>query len=307
MSDADRDLPLKIAVIGGSGLGETFSGDGATAHAVDTPFGPPSGSILETTYDGTPVLLLQRHGPGHLLNPSAVPYRANLFALKALGATHVLASGAVGSLREEYRPRDLVIPDSSIDKTHGRAKTFFDALAVHVEFADPFCPVLRSLLLEAAGESAGGDFQTHDGGCYVCMEGPQFSTRAESHMHRLWGGDVVGMTLLPEAKLAREAELPYAAVCLVTDYDSWRPKEPEAGHDPAALLNEIIGHLKQASANAGGLIRRAVKLMAQRPEALAACPATRALDLAIWSDKAKVDAAEIARLRPIFGRHFAAG
>ena len=294
--------PLKVAVIGGSGLGETFAADGATVHTPDTPFGPPSGPILEVDYDGAAVLLLPRHGPGHLLNPSAVPYRANLFALKVLGATHVLATGAVGSLREEYRPRDLVIPDSSIDRTSGRAATFYEKAAVHVEFADPFCPVLRSLLLEAAGE--GGDFETHDGGTYVCMEGPAFSTRAESHMHRLMGGDVIGMTLLPEARLAKEAELPYAAVCLVTDYDCWRPRDAAAGGDPASLLDEIIGHLKQASLNAGDLIRKTVALMRDRGDALAGCPARDALRQGIWSDKSKIDRAEVDKLRPLWGKYF---
>lgn len=296
--------PLKIAVIGGSGLGETFDAQNAVSHSVGTPFGPPSAPILETTFDGVPVLLLKRHGEGHTLNPTQVPYRANLFALKQLGATHVLASGAVGSLREEHAPRDLLIPDSTIDRTKHRPSTFYDRAAVHVEFADPFCPILRQMVIQVSTKGEMGA-RTHPKGTYVCMEGPAFSTRAESLEHRLIGGDVIGMTLLPEAKLAKEAELPYAAICLVTDYDCWRPRPDTAGDpDPFTLLNEIIGHLKQATANASDLIRRTISHMARHPDELAKCPAKRALELAIWSDKSKLDPAEIERLKPLWGRHF---
>ena len=251
---------IKIGLIGGSGLGQALT-DGADGrrHAVDTPFGPPSDDIIETTVEGVPALLLSRHGPGHLLNPSAVPYRANLFALKKLGCTHVLASGAVGSLREDFRPRELAVPDQIIDKTARRPGTFYEAAAVHVEMAEPFCPVLRKLLLEAAGDAT-----VHNGGTYICMEGPAFGTRAESLMHRLWGGDLIGMTAMPEAKLAKEAELPYAHISLITDYDAWRvppppPEgEPVAKPDPSALLKEIIGNLNAATGAALELMRRAV-------------------------------------------------
>ena len=294
-----------IALIGGSGLGETFkAGDGATVHEhIETPFGRPSGAVVETTFDGVRVLLLSRHGDGHVLNPSQVPYRANIFALKQLGASAILASGACGSLREEFAPRDLVIPDQTIDKTHRRANTFYESAAVHVEFADPFCPVLRGLLKQA-GEAI--DAAVHDGGTYVCMEGPSFSSRAESRMHRLWGGDLIGMTLLPEARLAREAELSYAAVNLVTDYDAWRPRAADAPTDPFELLSEIIGHLKQASTSAMSLLRETVKLIAAEPGRLDACPAREALSLSIWSDKFKLDSGEIERLAPLWGRHFRA-
>lgn len=295
---------LKIGLIGGSGLGQLLGSLGeGTRHELDTPFGRPSDAITETSLDGVPVLLLSRHGSGHLLNPSQVPFRANLFALKQLGCTHILASGAVGSLREELRPRDLVIPDQVIDKTHKRPNTFYEHAAVHVEFAEPFCPVLRRILLEtAAGEAE--SFKTHGRGCYVCMEGPAFSTRAESLMHRLWGGDLVGMTAMPEAKLAKEAEIPYALVSLVTDYDSWRPHPPAAPADPAALLNEILGHLKAASDNAIRLIRRTVAAMAERRAELADCPARQALKLAIWSDKSRIDENEVRRLGPLWLKYF---
>lgn len=304
--DQAGEAPLRIALIGGSGLGEAFSataGQMKVHDELDTPFGRPSGPIVQTRFEGVDVLLLQRHGPGHLLNPSQVPYRANLFALKMLGATHVLASGAVGSLRAEYEPRHLVIVDQAIDKTIGRANTFYERAAVHVDFAEPFCPVLRSLLADAA-DSIG--VRTHPGGCYVCAEGPQFSSRAESHLHRLFGGDVVGMTLLPEAKLAREAELPYAALCLVTDYDVWRPHDPSVARDADALLSEIIGHLKEASANAMAVLRAAITAMPRRREDLATCPASSALRLGIWSDKTTIDPREIERLSPLWGRYFPA-
>ncbi len=305
---------MKIGLIGGSGLGALLAAQTqGTRHVVSTPFGAPSDAIVETSWDGVPVLFLSRHGPGHTINPSAINVRANLFALKSLGATHILASGAVGSLREPLRPKDLVIVDQLIDKTR-RAATFFEKAAVHVEFAEPFCPVMRQILLEAAqslptgeGESA---FKVHDSGCYVVMEGPAFSTRAESLMHRLWGGDLIGMTAMPEAKLAKEAELPYALIALVTDYDCWRNKPASATtdqdkHDPFVLLSEIIGNLKQASDNAVALMRLAVKKMAENPDRLAQCPARSALQLAIWSDKAHIDPGEIERLAPLWGRYFA--
>src|SRR5258708_25003557 len=205
-----------IGIIGGTGLGEAFAAlSKGEVHDVDTPFGKPSAPIVTTEVGGVPVALLARHGEGHLLNPSRVPYRANIFALKKLGATHILASGAVGSLREEIGPRDLVVPDQLIDRTFRRAGTFYEDLAVHVEFASPFCPQLRSALLAAD--------RARDGGTYLCMEGPQFSTRAESELHRLSRVDLIGMTALPAAKLAPEAEICHAPVALVTDYDCSRP------------------------------------------------------------------------------------
>ena len=304
---------IKVGLIGGSGLAQALSAqtDGVR-HDVDTPFGKPSDAIVETKWAGLPVYFLSRHGPGHLLNPSQVPYLANIFALKTLGCTHLIASGAVGSLREEYKPRDLVIADQVIDKTQRRAGTFYQNAAVHVEFAEPFCPVLRRILLEAGkmgSKPADAPFQVHDRGCYVAMEGPAFSTRAESLMHRMWGGDLIGMTAMPEAKLAREAEMSYALIALVTDYDCWRntaalsdtTKPPV---DPFALLKEIIGNLEAASNNAIGLMQRAVELMAGRSEELIHCPAQHALKLAIWSDKAKMDPAEVQRLAPLWMKYF---
>jgi len=340
---------LKIALIGGTGLGQALttaaaeSGTEVKRHTIDTPFGPPSDAVLETTWAGLQVFILSRHGPGHLLNPSQIPFRANLFALKQLGVTHILASGAVGSLREEFKPRDLVVPDQIIDKTTRRIGTFYDNAAVHVEFAEPFCPVLRQILLEAATERRSDEategktqdssttqdsglstqhFSTHDRGCYVCMEGPAFSTRAESLMHRLWGGDLIGMTAMPEAKLAKEAEISYALVALVTDYDCWRNNKPLTPHagitasaasasanqppkkpDAHELLNEILENVHVATANAVSLMKRAVELMVQRSEALLAAPAQKALELAIWSDKSRIDPDEVQRLAPLWMKY----
>jgi 5'-methylthioadenosine phosphorylase len=306
---------IRIGLIGGSGLGEALLTQAqGNRHEIDTPFGRPSDTIIETSWAGLPVLFLSRHGPGHTLNPSQVPYRANLFALKQLGVTHVIASGAVGSLRDEFRPRDLVIPDQIIDKTHKRAGTFFEHAAVHVEFSEPFCPVLRRILLETASETSsaetqgGNDFKTHTRGCYVCMEGPAFSTRAESLMHRLWGGDLIGMTAMPEAKLAREAEMSYALVALVTDYDCWRRPpgtvDSAAPADPYVLLQEIIANLRAASDNAIRLIRRTVERIARDPQIVANAPAASALKLAIWSNKGLIRRNEVERLAPLWMKYF---
>jgi 5'-methylthioadenosine phosphorylase len=300
---------IKIGLIGGTGLGEALSASAeGIRHELDTPFGRPSDAIVETTWADVPVLVLSRHGPGHLINPSQIPFRANIFALKQLGCTHILASGAVGSLREEFKPRDLVIPDQVIDKTYKRANTFYERAAVHVEFAEPFCPILRQILIEAAQGSQ--EHSVHDRGCYICMEGPAFSTRAESLMHRLWGGDLIGMTAMPEAKLAKEAEIPYTLVALVTDYDCWRTgpsqqKNPAAeAASPQELLKEIIANLQAATQNAIALMKRAVELIGQRRERLAECPARRALELAIWSDKSRIDPAEVQRLAPLWMKYF---
>ncbi len=300
---------IKIGLIGGTGLHQAFVGDEVVAwHATDTPYGRASDAILESRWHGLSVFTLNRHGPGHLLNPSHVPYRANIFALKQLGVTHILASGAVGSLREEFKPRQVVIPEQVIDKTRGdRPSTFFENAAVHVEFAEPFCPVLRRILIEAGEEGLKSNPErvVHGRGCYVAMEGPAFSTRAESLMHRLWGGDLIGMTAMPEAKLAREAEIAYALVALVTDYDSWRPKPADApAQTPQLLLDEIIANLHAAAENAVALMRKAVQLMAARQDELRTSPALSALKLAIWSDKAKIPREEVHRLAPLWLKYF---
>jgi 5'-methylthioadenosine phosphorylase len=287
----------RVGIIGGTGLGEALGTlGGGEAREVETPFGRPSGPITLTEVEGHPVALLSRHGEGHLRNPSTVPYRANLWALKSLGVTHVLASGAVGSLREEIAPRHLVIPDQIIDRTHRRPSTFFDDLAVHVELAAPFCSTLRNVLAKAG---TGFPTRIHQGGTYVCMEGPQFSTRAESELHRSWGASLIGMTAMPEAKLAREAELCYALVALPTDYDCWKPHP--ASLDQAKLIEELLGNVKAATQNALELLRRAIPKIAEVADK--PCPCQSALALAIWSDKARIPAEAKEKLRPILAKY----
>ena len=286
-----------VGIIGGTGLGEALGAlGGGEVREVDTPFGRPSGPITLAEVEGHSVALLSRHGDGHVRNPSEVPYRANIWALKSLGVTHVLASGAVGSLREEVAPRHLVIPDQVIDRTFRRAGTFFDDLAVHVELASPFCTNLRNVLAKAA---TGFPTRVHQGGTYVCMEGPQFSTRAESELHRSWGASLIGMTVMPEAKLAREAELCYALVALPTDYDCWKPHP--ATLDQAKLIEEILGNVKAATQNAIELVRRAIPRIAEMGEK--ACPCQSALALAVWTDKARITPETREKLRPILGKY----
>ena len=266
------------------------AGAAGSARSVRTPFGEPSGAIIETELEGVAVAILNRHGPGHLICPSRVNYRANIYALKSIGCTHVIASGAVGSLRERMHARDLVVPDQVIDKTCRRESSFFgDHLAVHVEMASPFCPVLRKHLIACETDTGA---KLHPGGTYVCMEGPAFSTRAESEMHRAWGGDLIGMTCMPEAKLAKEAELAYAMVCLVSDYDCWRPAPEDL--DKHELLKEIIGHLQAATDNAIGLIKAAIGRFGEIAEVPS--PSHSALELAIWSDREMIPPEAKARL-----------
>jgi len=289
---------IKIGLIGGSGLGEALGAEDGQPVSLDTPFGKPSSDIVETNWNGVDVAILQRHGPGHVFNPTQVPYRANIFALKMLGVTHIVASGATGSLREQIHPGELVIADQVIDKTSRRASTFFDCAAVHVEFAEPFCPVMRQWLLDAAGGM--NEVNVHKRGTYICMEGPAFSTKAESEMHRQWGGDLIGMTCMPEAKLAREAEIAYALVALPTDYDCWKPHD--ANVPVQQLLEEIIGNLNQATHNSVALIKAAlakVDALRQTPS-----PAHNALKLAIWSDKSRIAPHDIRRLEPLWGAYF---
>jgi len=277
-----------IGIIGGSGLGEALGSLGGEAVEVETPFGKPSGPVFLTRVGDQRVALLSRHGKGHLLNPTHLPYRANIWALKSVGVTQVLASAAVGSLKEEIVPRDLVIADQVIDKTFRRPSTFFEHLAVHVELAAPFCPRLRAALIET-GRKAG--HTVHEKATYVCMEGPQFSTRAESELHRAWGADLIGMTVMPEAKLAREAELCYALIALPTDYDCWKPHEVK---DQGDLLKTIIGNLREATDRGLKLIRDTLASLAagQGPE----CHCQSALALGLWSDRTLIPEAEKQRL-----------
>jgi 5'-methylthioadenosine phosphorylase len=297
----------RIAIIGGSGLGNTLLAAGKASGTprmaeIDTPFGKPSAPVMLTEWEGVPIAFLARHGIGHTIPPSAIPFRANIYALKAAGCKWIIASGAVGSLREEIAPRDLVLVDQFIDKTTRRAGTFFDELgsgAVHVELAEPVCGGLHGILKEAAAKADLQGSRVHAAGTYVCMEGPAFSTRAESLMHRGWGGDLIGMTAMPEAKLAREAEISYGLIALATDYDCWKPHTP--GQSKQALLSEILGHMHAATENALALVKAAVPLLwSRRGEEFAA---HRALELAIWTDKAAIPAGVKKRLELIWGRY----
>ncbi len=292
-----------LGLIGGTGLGEALFGDAGEEQRVETPFGAPSSPVRVLRWSGVDVAVISRHGEGHVHPPTAVPYRANVFALKKLGVTHLLTSGAVGSLREEVRPRDLILCDQVIDKTTRRAGSFFDeGLAAHVELADPYCPTIRARLGSVArgrGVMATTGATLHEKGTYVCMEGPAFSTRAEANMHRAWGGDVIGMTAMPEARLAREAEMCCAIVAFSTDYDCWRPHP--AGTSKEALLTEIIGHLTAATSNAITLLRAFVEDVASRP--LPACGCQSALELGLWSRRDRIAPETVERLGPLVARY----
>jgi 5'-methylthioadenosine phosphorylase len=286
-----------VGIIGGTGLGDALAGEvsGAELHDVDTPFGRVSSPVLVGTIGNKQVAFLNRHGEGHRLSPSEVPFAANIFALKKLGVTSVIASGAVGSLREEIRPREVVVAEQIIDKTFRRQGTFFSGFgAVHCELSLPFCQRLREILLGTAGDV---DVKVHNGGTYVCMEGPQFSTRAESLMHRDWGGDLIGMTAMPEARLAREAQMCYALVALVTDYDCWREGRQKVT-DKQALLSEITENLQAATNNAVKLIRAVL----QSDAGLCSdeCPCRKSLELAVWTQPGRINQKTRDRLDVLF-------
>lgn len=278
-----------IGIIGGTSLGHALGALGGKPTLLDTPFGPPSSPITLAQVGGIDVALIARHGPGHAIPPPMVNYRANIWALKRLGAKVVLASTAVGSLVEDIRPGELCLPDQVIDKTHRRASTFFDELAVHVELATPFCAELRGHLNERAGAV---DTKVHPTGTYVCMEGPAFSTRAESELHRKWGAHLIGMTVMPEAKLAREASLCYATVSLPTDYDCWR--EAPATLSRPQLLQEIRKNLELGTQRALTLLKAtlpAAQALSQRD-----CDCRHALDFAVFTAPEALPAAVKSKL-----------
>jgi 5'-methylthioadenosine phosphorylase len=285
-----------IGVIGGTGLGDALAEHLADteSHDIETPFGRPSTSIIVGKLGERRVAFLSRHGKGHKLSPSAVPYAANIFAFKKLGVHTIIGSGAVGSLREEIAPGHLVVVDQFIDKTFKRESTFFGGFGVvHCEMAEPVCERLRNVLLDTARTI---DVKTHPRGAYICMEGPQFSTRAESLMHRTWGGDLIGMTAMPEAKLAREAQICYALIALPSDYDCWRPHD--LGRDKQTLLKEIIGNLHAATESCLKLI----KAVLQSDNRLVAehCHCRKSLDLAVWTDQAQMDGDQREKLKVLF-------
>jgi 5'-methylthioadenosine phosphorylase len=273
-----------LGVVGGSGIYDLPGLSAVESVAVDTPFGAPSDAVVRGRLGETTLLFLPRHGRGHTTPPHAINYRANVCALKRLGATHLVSLSAVGSMREEIRPGDVVVVDQYVDLTRRRASSFFDdEVAAHVSFADPVCPLLAQALI-AAARAAGAT--VHESGTYVCMEGPQFSTRAESRIYRGWGVSVIGMTAMPEAKLAREAELPYATLALATDYDCWHSSEE------AVTVDAVIAVLRK---NAEAARRTVVELARRLPDP-AASPASRALDGAVITAPEAISESARARL-----------
>jgi 5'-methylthioadenosine phosphorylase len=280
-----------LGVIGGSGLYELPGLEAVERVAVDTPFGPPSDQIVLGRLGAVRLAFLPRHGRGHRLLPSELNYRANVYALKTLGAGWILAVSAVGSLREEVAPGHVVVPDQFIDRTRHRPDTFFgNGIVAHVSFADPVCPALsRTVAAAARAEGA----TVHEGGTYLCMEGPQFSTRAESHLYRSWGARVIGMTNLQEAKLAREAELCLATLALATDYDCWHTAHADV---------EIEDVLRVLGQNVD-LARRVVTRVAAALPPRTGCPCPDALRHAIITDRALIPSAVRRDLAPIIGRY----
>lgn len=286
-------MQTMIGVIGGSGVYQIDGLEGADWVKVASPWGAPSDEVLTGRLNGLPMAFLPRHGRGHVHAPSDVPYRANIDALKRLGCTDIIAVSAVGSLREDFRPGDFVIVDQYIDRTFARPKSFFGTGCVaHVGFSHPTCPRL-SAACAAAARQAG--ISVHEGATYVAMEGPQFSTLAESRLYRGWGADVIGMTGMPEAKLAREAELCYASIAMVTDYDCWHP-----GHDAV----DVAAVIRTLTANAGNARAVIAALPAHLGPDRAPCPhgCDRALDMALMTAPDKRDPALLARLDAVAGR-----
>jgi 5'-methylthioadenosine phosphorylase len=259
----------RIGVIGGSGLYEILEITDLEEVRLDTPFGQPSDAYHIGTFSGRRVAFLPRHGKGHRITPSELNFRANVYGFKMLGVERIIAAGAVGSMKESIHPLEVVLPDQFIDRTRGRISTFFGGgLVAHVAFAEPICPQLRAMLAQAGSRTK---TRVHDGGIYVCMEGPAFSTKAESNLYRSWGADVIGMTALQEAKLAREAEICYATMALVTDYDCWRAGEEHVNVEQIldnlrknadtarAMLRETVGGLpEERSCGCGSALRTAI-------------------------------------------------
>ncbi|MEQ1639170.1 MAG: S-methyl-5'-thioadenosine phosphorylase [Novosphingobium sp.] len=280
-----------IGVIGGSGLASGLELDGAQTIEVASPFGLPSSAVTTGRLEGVRFTFLPRHGTGHAIPPGSVNYRANIDVLKRCGVTDLLALSAIGSLTPAMAPGHFVAVDQFIDRTSGRDNSFFGSgLVAHVSLADPICPRLRAGLIAAIGQK---DAKIHDGGCYIAIEGPQFSTRAESKLYRKWGGDVIGMTAMPEARLAREAELPYALLGMVTDYDSWR--DDDAGVDAANVMEVMARNVE--------LARQIVRTFAASlSKSRSASPIDKALDHAMMTSPDARDPVLVAKLRAVAGR-----
>jgi 5'-methylthioadenosine phosphorylase len=285
-------LKAEIGIIGGSGLYSMPGFEAAEEVLIQTPFGDPSDNYVLGTLAGKSVAFLTRHGRGHRLSPSELNYRANIYGMKSLGVERIISLSAVGSLKEEHRPLDFVIPDQFFDRTRGRISTFFgEGLVAHISFSDPICPQLAGVVADAC---AAAGVNTKKGGTYLCMEGPAFSTKAESNVYRSWGMDVIGMTNLQEAKLAREAEICYVTVAMVTDYDCWHPQ-----HD-AVTVNDIIGNLVKNAENACAVVAAAVAAI----PADRACKCGSALSHAILTDRAGAPPATRQKLGILIDKYF---
>jgi 5'-methylthioadenosine phosphorylase len=282
---------VQIGIIGGTGLYEMDGFTGVRELTVETPFGPPSDNLMLGELEGRKLAFLPRHGRGHRILPHELNFQANVFAMKSLGVEFLLSVSAVGSLKEAYAPLDMLIPDQFIDRTQKRRSTFFGrGLVAHVAFAHPFCPLLSRRMAEGCAEAGA---RHHVGGTYVCIEGPQFSTLAESQLYRSWGADVVGMTNLQEAKLAREAEICYATLAMVTDYDCWHPE-----HD-AVTADSVMAVLGKNVATARAVLRAVVRRLPQPRE----CECEHALRHALLTPAELVPEALKRELAPVVGRY----
>ena len=286
---------VAIGIIGGSGLYKMEALKDVEEVVIDTPFGTPSDALILGTLDGVRVAFLARHGRNHHLLPSELPFRANIYAMKSLGVKYLISASAVGSLKAEAKPLDMVVPDQFIDRTKNRVSTFFgEGIVAHIAFGDPVCPKLAAVVADAVASLDLADVTLHRGGTYVCMEGPAFSTKAESNLYRSWGATIIGMTNLPEAKLAREAEIAYATLALVTDYDCWHPD-----HD-SVTVDMVIANLHRNAVNAQQVIQETVRrLTAQPPES----EAFSALKYAILTPLDKVSPAVKERMGLILKKY----
>jgi len=276
----------KIGVIGGTGLYDIEGLTDIEEVEIDTPFGKPSDTITIGKLEGVGIAFLPRHGKGHRISPTELPVRANIYALKSLGVEHIIAVSSAGSFKQEIKPGDLVIPDQLIDRTRNRVNSFFgDGIVTHIPFAEPFCPVLSQVLYESAKEVGAS---VHQGGTYVAMEGPAFSTRAESRLYRSWGADIIGMTALPEAKLAREAEICYAIIGCVTDYDSWQERSQPI------TIDVILNVLRQNIDTAKKIIKLAVSRIPEKRN----CGCATALKTAIVTNPERIPREQKEKLNP---------
>jgi 5'-methylthioadenosine phosphorylase len=288
--------PVKIGIIGGSGLYKMEALQDIEEVSLDTPFGPPSDAAIIGTLDGIRVAFLARHGRNHSLMPSEIPFRANIYGMKQLGVEYLISASAVGSLKEEMKPLDMVVPDQFIDRTQHRIATFFGTgIVAHISFGEPVCDRLTEILADAVARLELPEVNLHRGGTYVCMEGPAFSTQAESNLYRSWGASIIGMTNLTEAKLAREAEIAYATLALVTDYDCWHPM-----HD-SVTVDMILHNLQANAVNAQKVIREVVGELGKNPPE---SKAHSALKYAILTPMDRVPPRTKEKLKVILHKYF---